>query len=67
MWPTSVLIPAGHRLRLAIAGHDKDTFARYPAEGDPVMTIYRNTAHPSRLVIPVIQNPGIEETGIQNP
>lgn len=57
MWPTSVLIPPGYALRLAIAGHDKDSFARYPTEGDPVLTIHRSSAHPSRLVIPVIQSP----------
>ncbi len=57
MWPTSVRVPAGHSLRLAIAGHDQDTFARYPAEGDPVLTFHRSSSQPSRLVIPVIRNP----------
>jgi putative CocE/NonD family hydrolase len=57
MWPTSVQVPAGHSIRLAIAGHDQDTFARYPAEGDPVLTFHRNSSQPSRLVIPVIRNP----------
>lgn len=56
LWPTSVLVPAGHALRLAIAGHDKDTFARYPEQGDPVLTFQRGNDHPSRLVIPVIQS-----------
>jgi putative CocE/NonD family hydrolase len=56
LWPTSVQVPAGHSLRLAIAGHDKDSFARYPAEGNPVLTIYRSPTYPSRLVIPVIQS-----------
>ncbi len=57
LWPTSVRVPAGHSIRLAIAGHDQDTFARYPAEGDPVLTFHRNSSQPSRLVIPVIRNP----------
>jgi putative CocE/NonD family hydrolase len=56
LWPTSVLIPAGHALRLAIAGHDKDTFARYPEQGDPVLQFQRGAHHPSQLVIPVILN-----------
>jgi hypothetical protein len=38
----SAMIPKGYRLRLAIAGADADTFARYPAQGDPVITIYRS-------------------------
>ena len=56
MWPTSVVIPAGYSLRLAIAGHDKDTFARYPATGNPILTLHRNQVQPSRLVIPIIRS-----------
>lgn len=33
--PTSVLIRKNHRLRIAIAGHDSDTFARTRPEGHP--------------------------------
>jgi hypothetical protein len=40
--PTSVLIRKGHRMRIAIAGHDKSVFARIPAEGTPVITVERN-------------------------
>nr|WP_279239752.1 CocE/NonD family hydrolase C-terminal non-catalytic domain-containing protein [Scytonema sp. UIC 10036] len=40
--PTSVLIKQGHQIRVAIAGHDKDSFVRYPAEGTPEITILRN-------------------------
>ncbi|MEW6251574.1 MAG: CocE/NonD family hydrolase, partial [Planctomycetota bacterium] len=39
--PISTLIVAGHRLRLALGGHDADTFIQYPAEGTPVWTVYR--------------------------
>ncbi len=53
MLPTSVLIPAGHRLRLAIAGHDKDSFSRYPQEGTPELTIRRNSIHASKITIPM--------------
>lgn len=37
--PLSVVIPAGMRLRLAVAGHDADTFARLPADGVPTLTV----------------------------
>lgn len=33
----SVLVKKGHRLRVAIAGHDEDTFIRIPAEGTPTI------------------------------
>ena len=53
--PTSVLIKKGHRLRVAIAGHDKETFARIPAEGRPVITVARNREHASFVELPTIQ------------
>ncbi|GAB4337903.1 MAG: CocE/NonD family hydrolase [Candidatus Abyssubacteria bacterium] len=55
MHPTSVLIRKGHRIRIAIAGHDKDTFARIPAEGNPVITIERNARFSSHIDLPIIQ------------
>jgi len=54
MLPTSVCIPKGHRLRLAIAGHDRDTFARYPVEGMPVLQVHRSRPHASELTLPCI-------------
>lgn len=51
--PTSILVPAGYQLRVAIAGADAAMFARYPAEGDPIWTVERNAGHPSNLVIPM--------------
>ncbi|MBD3182063.1 CocE/NonD family hydrolase [Candidatus Poribacteria bacterium] len=53
--PTSVLIKKGHRIRIAIAGHDKDTFERIPAEGIPRITISRNKIHASYIELPVIE------------
>ncbi len=53
--PTSVLIKKGHRIRIAIAGHDKDTFARIPAEGTPVITVARNKLHASFVDLSVVQ------------
>ncbi|MFX0049524.1 MAG: CocE/NonD family hydrolase, partial [Candidatus Hermodarchaeota archaeon] len=53
---TSVLIKKGHRIKIAIAGADKDTFLRYPAEGRPTITISRNNTHSSYIEIPIIKN-----------
>ena len=52
--PTSVLIHRGHRIRVSIAGHDAGTFARIPAEGEPVITVARNQAHASYIDLPVV-------------
>lgn len=53
--PTSVLIRAGHRIRVAIAGHDAGLFERYPAEGDPVVTVERNSVYASGIELPVVR------------
>jgi putative CocE/NonD family hydrolase len=52
--PTSVLIKKGHRIRIAIAGHDMGTFVRIPAEGTPVLTVARNSVHASCVDLPVV-------------
>ncbi len=52
--PLSVLIRKGHRLRIAIAGHDNGNFERVPAHGNPVWKIQRNRDYPSHLRLPVI-------------
>lgn len=51
--PTSVLIEKGHRLRIAIAGHDKDTFARIPAAGTPEISVQRNSVYASCVDLPM--------------
>jgi putative CocE/NonD family hydrolase len=51
---TSVLVKKGHKIRVAIAGADKDTFKRYPAKGRPIITIERNKRYPSFIDIPII-------------
>ena len=53
--PTSVLIKKGHRLRVAIAGHDKSVFARIPAAGTPVITVARNNRYASAIELPVVR------------
>ena len=52
--PTSVLIQRGHRIRVAIAGADKDTFARIPPKGTPQLHIYRNPQFASSICLPVV-------------
>ena len=52
---TSVLIKKGHRIKIAIAGADKDTFLRYPKEGKPIITISRNKINSSYIDIPIIK------------
>jgi putative CocE/NonD family hydrolase len=52
---TSVLIKKGHRIKIAIAGADKDTFIRYPKEGRPTITISRNKEFPSYIELPIIK------------
>jgi uncharacterized protein len=54
LYPTSVLIKKGHRIRVAIAGADKDTFVRAPAEGTPVITFARNKRLASFIDLPVV-------------
>ncbi|MGE3171616.1 MAG: CocE/NonD family hydrolase [Planctomycetota bacterium] len=53
--PTSMCWRRGHRLRLAIAGADRGTFARVPEAGDVTMHVARggSAAIASRLVLPV--------------
>lgn len=51
--PTSYVFPAGHRIRLALAGADADHFARIPAEGPVRWRVQRSRAHASSLLLPV--------------
>jgi putative CocE/NonD family hydrolase len=55
--PTSILIKKGHRIRVALAGHDKSVFARIPAEGAPTISVARNRQHASFIDLPVVHNP----------
>ncbi len=52
--PTSVLFKAGHRIRVAIAGADKETFQRLPSSGDVAITVLRG---PSFIDLPVVPRP----------
>ncbi len=52
--PVSVRFKAGHRIRLVIAGHDSDAFARIPSTGTPRVRVYRTPSLCSQLELPVI-------------
>jgi len=55
LWPTSVKIKKGDRIRIAVAGADKDNFARYPLQSEKVPTILveRNRRFPSKIILPI--------------
>jgi putative CocE/NonD family hydrolase len=55
MEPTSFLFREGHRIRIAIGGHDATAFRRIPATGTPVLSVQRNNVHPSFIELPVIR------------
>jgi putative CocE/NonD family hydrolase len=55
LFPISTLFKAGHSIRIAIAGHDDALKDRYPKEGVPVLTVERNSAYPSRVMLPVLR------------
>lgn len=52
--PTSVLIRQGHRLRVAIAGADQDTFASIPTQVAPLWQVHRSPLLASCIQLPVI-------------
>ncbi|HUR50310.1 MAG TPA: CocE/NonD family hydrolase [Acidimicrobiales bacterium] len=52
LWPISVVVPAGHSLRLALAGADAGVFARVPAGGDVTIEVLRGPEYPSRVSLP---------------
>lgn len=53
MFSTSVLIKEGHKLRIAIAGHDATSFERIPEVGDPTITILRSEEYRSSITLPI--------------
>jgi putative CocE/NonD family hydrolase len=55
LFPISTVFKKGHSIRVAIAGHDEALKDRYPKEGVPVITVERNSARPSRVVLPVMR------------
>jgi hypothetical protein len=59
--PISTIIRAGHRLRVALAGHDADNFTRYPTDGTPVLTLERNASLASWIDLPLKARPDLDE------
>ncbi len=51
--PTSVLFRRDHRIRVAIAGADKDHYA-VPPGPEPQITVYRGAQYPSAIELPVV-------------
>lgn len=56
LYPTSVLLRKGHRIRVALAGADANLFQRYPPEGTPTWTVYREAQRASSVELPVRHN-----------
>jgi putative CocE/NonD family hydrolase len=52
LYPTSVLLRKGHRIRIALAGADASVFQRYPADGTPTWTVYREARRASFVDLP---------------
>jgi uncharacterized protein len=52
---TSVLLRAGHRVRVAIAGADEGNFLRIPAKGGVTVSISVGGANPSFIELPVVR------------
>src|SRR5262245_14147143 len=63
IWPTSVVLPAGHRLAVEIRAHDDPGIAPFlhTHPGDRrwagTLTVHTGPDHPSTLVLPVIPPP----------
>ncbi len=55
LYPTSIVLKRGFRMRIAIAGADKDTFGRYPEEGIPTISVERNSEYSSYIDLPIIR------------
>jgi hypothetical protein len=53
--PVSALVRRGHRLRLALAGADKDTFARIPVDETPTWKVSRTGQNASCVRLPVVR------------
>lgn len=58
LYPTSVLLRKGHRIRVALAGADAEVFQRYPAEGASTWTVYRDAKEASFIDLPVLTGAG---------
>jgi len=55
LYPTSLLLRKGHRIRVSLAGADAGVFQRFPRVGTPTWTIYREERKASFLDLPAKQ------------
>jgi putative CocE/NonD family hydrolase len=55
LYPTSLLLRKEHRVRVSLAGADAGVFQRFPTEGTPTWTIYRERRRASFLDLPARQ------------
>jgi putative CocE/NonD family hydrolase len=53
LYPTSVLLRKGHRIRIALAGADAGIFQRYPPDGTTTWKVYREAQRASFIELPV--------------
>ncbi len=53
MHSTSVLIKKGHKIRIAIAGHDASNFTGIPANENPIIRLQRNNILSSYVELPI--------------
>lgn len=63
LFPTSYLFKKGHRIRVAIAGADRDHFRPIPSSlytHPPTLTVFRNAQFPSHIQLPVISQKALE-------
>jgi putative CocE/NonD family hydrolase len=63
MEPTSNIFDAGHRLRLTIAGADKDNAQTTASTPAPVLTVHRDKGRPSAIILPVVGTLAMDEHG----
>ena len=54
LYPISVLLQKGQRIRVAIAGADKDTFTPIVGCETPKITVERNAIYPSFIDLPIV-------------
>ena len=53
LFPTSLLLRKDHSIRVALAGADAPLFRRYPSEGKPTWTLYRERTRASYIELPL--------------
>jgi predicted acyl esterase len=55
LFPTSVLLRKGHKIRVAIGCADSSTFGSMPTQGEMEIRLVRNQRNQSWIELPIIQ------------